>query len=155
MYSQAARSRVPLIAALKVTDKGLQACVCLLMSLKMAFRNEPLSALGALKGSLACVGPDVGLKIASLLELLQTVLVWANQEFLFIFWPLYPLNFYSNFPCVSKCKWRDLLTLCCVLMLTLLILGRISVLTDLQMTIDMITWQNRATEQQRSAKLLL
>ena len=108
MYSQAARSRVPLIAALKVTDKGLQACVCLLMSLKMAFRNEPLSALGALKGSLACVGPDVGLKIASLLELLQTVLVWANQEFLFIFWPLYPLNFYSNFPCVSKCKWRDL-----------------------------------------------
>ena len=44
----------------------------------MTFCDEPLSALGALEGPLACVGPYMGLQIASLLKFLQAVLKWAN-----------------------------------------------------------------------------
>ena len=85
-------SRVLLIAANIVADKGFQASVSEFMSLQMTFCDKRLITLVALKGSLSSVGPHVSFKVASLAKLFQTSLKWTQQKFHLIFWSLHTLD---------------------------------------------------------------
>ena len=79
---ETARSAVSL--ATDVTLEGLLTRVDQLMRLQMAFGDEPLATVlkVADEGSLACMDPQMGLEVASLVELPQTLHIWTVERLL-------------------------------------------------------------------------
>lgn len=81
--------RVPFTAVGVVALELLVTSVDNEVRLQVAFSDEPRKAVGALEWSLACVRANVGLEIASILELGKTVVEGANQHFFVGFWTHY------------------------------------------------------------------
>ena len=62
------------------------------MRLQMAFGDEAIVTLVALEWPLSSVGPHVSFQVASLSELLQTVLERAYEELDFVFGSLHSFD---------------------------------------------------------------
>lgn len=78
MDLESAGTGVLLVAVWMLTNKRFKARVGKFVRLQVAFGDKLLPTLSAGEGSLARVCPHVGLKVARLLELLQTTLVRTN-----------------------------------------------------------------------------
>ena len=92
MDLQSACSRVTLVAARVVADKWLLSRVSQLVRLEVALSDKLLVAVSAAEGSFSSVSSHMSLEVSSFGEFFQTCLIWTNENFLLIFWPLELLN---------------------------------------------------------------
>jgi hypothetical protein len=63
------------------------------VSLEVTLCNKLLVAVSTSEWSFPSVSPHMSLEVTSFGEFFQTGLIWADQNFLFIFWPLELLNY--------------------------------------------------------------
>lgn len=88
MYShvdlEPASSGVSLVAPRSIANEGFFTSVGQLVGLKMAFGDELLKALKALKRSLSCVRSHMRLKVTCLREFFQTRFERAKQDLLLV-----------------------------------------------------------------------